>query len=369
MPAGRRASPLTRHLLRTLLLTVACLFLAVPPAGAGGGARAGRKPTLSQLKRQANQAAARFSRARAAYERLNNQIAKLERQVGQLRAEMVPLRQAVTRRAVAVYTGTRELDALSELGSRADLVDSARGARLVIQASAHDFEGIETLAASAAELRDRQRVLDLRKKEQEAALDRLEGERRDVELRLAIMARAGQELQSRLLRAPPRQGPDRASRSGRSAADPPSSPAPAAEAVADPASIPVATNLICPVRGPVAFTDSWGDPRSGGRRHKGTDLMSPPGTDNVAVVSGQIERHHSGAGGLAIYLLGDDGHTYYYAHLAEVVGPNRRAAQGELIGKTGNSGNARGGSTHTHFEIHPGGGEAVNPYPTIAAHC
>lgn len=323
---------------------------------------------MSQLKRQANQAAARFSRARAAYERLNNQIARLERQVGELRAQIVPLRQAVTRRAVTVYKGARELDALSELGSQPDPVESARGARLIIEASAHDFEAIESLVASAAELRDRQRALDLRKKDQEAALDRLEGERRDVELRLAIMARAGQELQSRLLRAPPRQGPDRASRSSR-AADPPSSPAPAPEALLDPASIPVATNFICPIRGPMAFTDSWGDPRSGGRRHKGTDLMSPPGTDNVAVVSGQIERHHSGAGGLSIYLNGDDGHTYFYAHLAEVVGPNRRVAQGELIGKTGNSGNARGGSTHTHFEIHPGDGEAVNPYPTIAAHC
>jgi murein DD-endopeptidase MepM/ murein hydrolase activator NlpD len=89
----------------------------------------------------------------------------------------------------------------------------------------------------------------------------------------------------------------------------------------------------------------------------------------VAVVSGQIARHHSGAGGLAIYLYGDDGATYYYAHLSEVVGPDRRVAQGEVVARTGNSGNARGGAPHTHFEIHPGGAEAVNPYPSVRAVC
>jgi murein DD-endopeptidase MepM/ murein hydrolase activator NlpD len=340
-----------------------CLLLAVPPAGAGGRARPERKPTASELKRQANQAAARYSRARAVYERLNNEIARLERKVGELRSQMRPLREAVTKRAVAVYMGPRGFEALANLSRQSDPVQSARGVRIVSQASARDLAAIEALAASAAELRDRQEALDVRKEQQQAALDRLEGERRDVELKLAIMARQGQELQARLLR----ERPQRASRSQRAAPAP--APAPVAAPGVDPASIPVATNFICPIAGPVAYSDSWGDARGGGRRHKGTDLMNPHGTPNVAVVSGSIERHNSGAGGLSIYLRGDDGHTYFYAHLSEVVGPDRRVAQGEVIARTGNSGNARGGSPHTHFEIHPNGGPAVNPYPTIAAHC
>jgi murein DD-endopeptidase MepM/ murein hydrolase activator NlpD len=97
--------------------------------------------------------------------------------------------------------------------------------------------------------------------------------------------------------------------------------------------------------------------------------MSPSGTDNVAVVSGTFERHHSGAGGLAVYLQGDDGHTYYYAHLREVVGSDRRVAQGELIGKTGATGNARAGSPHTHFEFHPEGGKALPSYALLKAAC
>ena len=65
--------------------------------------------------------------------------------------------------------------------------------------------------------------------------------------------------------------------------------------------IPVVTDFVCPIRGPLTFTDTWAAPRPGGRRHEGTDLMNPYGTPNVAVVSGGFETHHSGLGGLSIY--------------------------------------------------------------------
>ena len=70
-------------------------------------------------------------------------------------------------------------------------------------------------------------------------------------------------------------------------------------------------------------------------------------------------------------MQGQDGNTYYYAHLSDYVCGARAVAAGELIGHVGNTGDAAGGPTHLHFEIRPGGpnGRAIDPYPTLASHC
>ena len=126
---------------------------------------------------------------------------------------------------------------------------------------------------------------------------------------------------------------------------------------------------ICPVQGPRAFTNDWGQPRSGGRRHQGNDILSPRGTPVVASVSGTVSPHNSGMGGISYYLRGDDGNTYFGTHLDSLSGASGRVSAGTVIGRVGNSGNARGGPTHLHFEIHPGGRGPVNPYPTLSRYC
>ncbi|HLF59914.1 MAG TPA: peptidoglycan DD-metalloendopeptidase family protein [Acidimicrobiia bacterium] len=132
-------------------------------------------------------------------------------------------------------------------------------------------------------------------------------------------------------------------------------------------------SFICPFTpGRTSFIDSWGFPRSGGRRHKGTDLMAAYGEPVYAVASGVVRLSNSSLGGKSIWLSGDNGIGFYYAHLSDYnVGSGSRVSQGQTIGFNGNSGNASAGAPHVHFEIHPGGSgaPAVNPYPTVAAAC
>jgi murein DD-endopeptidase MepM/ murein hydrolase activator NlpD len=130
----------------------------------------------------------------------------------------------------------------------------------------------------------------------------------------------------------------------------------------------VIKGLVCPVPGG-AFSNDWGQPRSGGRVHQGTDVFAPAGTQNLAIIGGSVSYASEDLGGQVAYLNGSDGNVYYYAHLSQFVGGARSVAQGEVIGLTGNTGNAAGNSPHTHFEIRLGGATKVNPYPTLAAIC
>ncbi|MGH9194708.1 MAG: murein hydrolase activator EnvC family protein, partial [Acidimicrobiia bacterium] len=130
--------------------------------------------------------------------------------------------------------------------------------------------------------------------------------------------------------------------------------------------------FVCPVDGPSSFRDSWGESRSGGRRHQGVDIFAAYGTPTAAVVDGVILRMSSSSlGGLTLYLRGSDGSEYFYAHLARYaeVSVGQHVPAGTHVAYVGNSGNARGTAPHLHFEIHPGGGGAINPYPTVKAAC
>jgi len=128
---------------------------------------------------------------------------------------------------------------------------------------------------------------------------------------------------------------------------------------------------VCPVQGPVSFRDDFGEPRSGGRGHKGNDMFAARGTPVVAVTNGSVFFQGDRLGGNAAYLNGVDANTYYFAHLDDYVGGARAVKAGEVIGHVGNTGDASDGPTHLHFEIRPGGpnGAAIDPYPTISAHC
>ena len=135
---------------------------------------------------------------------------------------------------------------------------------------------------------------------------------------------------------------------------------------------PASGNGACPVAGAVSFTDSWGAPRSGGRTHQGVDMIAARGTPLVAIFSGTIKRiSTSSLGGKTLWLRAANGDEFYYAHLDGygAISVGQSVAEGYVVGYNGSSGNAPEWLPHLHFEFHPGGGIAVNPYPLVKSIC
>jgi peptidoglycan LD-endopeptidase LytH len=129
--------------------------------------------------------------------------------------------------------------------------------------------------------------------------------------------------------------------------------------------------MTCPIGQPNGFIDSWGFPRSGGRRHQGVDMFAAFGMPLLAAADGTITRvFQSSLGGLSVDLVDGLGHRYYYAHLsAAYVVAGQQVRVGQLVGANGNSGNARSTPPHLHWQFHPGSGGPVNPFPLAAALC
>lgn len=135
---------------------------------------------------------------------------------------------------------------------------------------------------------------------------------------------------------------------------------------------PPSSGGACPVAGAVFFSDTWGQPRSGGRSHQGVDMMAAAGTPLAAIYSGTVSLKVNSLGGNTIWLTSGSGDQYYYAHLqsyASGLSSGQSVSEGQVIGTVGSSGNASSTYPHLHFEYHPGGGSAVNPYPLVKSIC
>ncbi len=125
----------------------------------------------------------------------------------------------------------------------------------------------------------------------------------------------------------------------------------------------------CPVRGSHEFIDSWGFPRSGGRRHKGVDVLATIGTPIVAPANGVVSFRSNRVGGRSFHLVDEFGNYYYGTHMSGYGDIEGEVRAGQVIGYVGDDGNAAG-IPHLHFEIHPGGrGNPINPYGDTAAVC
>lgn len=141
-----------------------------------------------------------------------------------------------------------------------------------------------------------------------------------------------------------------------------------------------ANGVVCPVPG-AQFVNDWHYPRSGGRKHKGTDLFADEGTPILATADGTVRRRNevdrwrpgseSGLGGKSVTVTTEPGTWWYYAHLDEIdddIEPGARVRAGQKIGTVGNTGNARHTPPHLHIGYYPGG-TAQNPFPHLRPAC
>ncbi len=150
----------------------------------------------------------------------------------------------------------------------------------------------------------------------------------------------------------------------------------------------VPNHIVFPLVGPAQyFAGDFGAPRPQGP-HEGNDIMSVRHAPAVAAEAGKVAfETGSGRAGCMLRLYGKSGTEYVYIHLNNDLGPTndnkgncvqgvsfakglkdgQKVAAGQLVGYVGDSGDADGLQPHLHFEIHPNGGAAVDPYDTLQA--
>lgn len=132
------------------------------------------------------------------------------------------------------------------------------------------------------------------------------------------------------------------------------------------------TIAVFPVKPACYYTDTFGDPRGTDRRHEGVDIIAKKGQELVAVADGTITKVYTAdtamLSGNAVRLTAADGTYFFYAHLdsfAPGIGVGTKVVAGQVLGGVGSTGDTN--TDHLHFEVHPKGGESVNPYPIVKA--
>ncbi|HEY3210792.1 MAG TPA: peptidoglycan DD-metalloendopeptidase family protein [Actinomycetota bacterium] len=308
---------------------------------------------LAVVQAQLDRLAGQYAAAQTRYAQTQDRIDQVHVRIQRVRARMGRIQAALGARAREAYESggisTVELllssSSFSQFSDRVEYLGSlAKGdSNLLIQASVTG----EQLRRAQSDLTDLSRT-------QAATVASLSRNKADIARKLQEARALEAKLADRLARE-------------RAAA------AAAARARAEAArrAIGGAGLQACPVGQPRTYYDDFGDPRPGGRRHQGIDLLAPLGTPIYAAQPGRFEQNYNDLGGTSALVYGDSGDYTYYAHMSSYAGvPNgAHVAAGTMIGHVGNSGDARGGPYHLHFEYHPGGGAAVDPYRLLKAVC
>jgi peptidoglycan LD-endopeptidase LytH len=316
------------------------------------------KSRMSEIQGELNAATHKIEDLRTREDKLKTRLGDISQRIEDVRKDQKHLEKRVIEAAKNLYKsgGADMLEALltadsfSELSSRAQVLN---------RMSQRDTRAFVAYARSEDELKDLTAELEEREGELESTREALSDEADALQAKFEGVSAEYDELKKKLAAQAARR------KAAAAAAPAPQSSTPSAA----PIHVPATNGMACPVAGAVSFIDSWGFPRSGGRLHQGVDMMAAYGTPIVAITSGNIT--YAGYGGSAgnwLVLSGDDGHAYWYMHNQSNIVTGGHVSAGQQIATVGDTGNATG-TPHLHFEYHPGGGGAVNPYPLVASIC
>lgn len=295
-----------------------------------------RRKVVAIAQAKADAAQIRVARAQDVIQGLRDQEKVILASRAKLDAELEATRATIRRRAIDIYAGA-DIDQLDYLLRADDLSTLARRVDVVGQAQRIDSQLISKVVDQQAQLDSNVKALELVVRQKQDDLALLLEDQRIVEEELS-------KVQTEL------------------------------NNVNDSAAIAL-NGFVFPVAPPFSFVDTFGAPRMTGTKyshsHEGVDIFAARGTPLLATTRGIIAKKGVAVlGGNKLWLVGADGTQYYYAHLTQF-GPGIEdgaiVEAGQVLGSVGNTGNALTTPPHLHFEIHPGGGPAINPFPILDA--
>ncbi|MCX5302754.1 peptidoglycan DD-metalloendopeptidase family protein [Streptomyces sp. NBC_00160] len=102
------------------------------------------------------------------------------------------------------------------------------------------------------------------------------------------------------------------------------------------------------------------------KRHTGLDFPVPMNTPVMAVTDGTVTAKWNQFYGNMVIVTAPDGTETWYCHLASAKIRSGSVKAGDVIAYAGSTGNSSG--PHLHLEVHPGGGDAVDPLRWLRGH-
>ncbi len=267
------------------IVTALAVTFAAPGAYASSDPLRDAQNRITAAQESADRAAAAYDAAQTTYYTLEEAARTTRGNIASLRATQHGLSESVVERVVALYMRAGETD-FDNLLNGSNVLDAARRATLGAAANAHDDAVIGRLRATTQDLDIRQASLRSQLADAKTALDQVRSEQQSLEQSLNDARQAEQDLRGRLERE--RRASEFAARSRRAeaAATSSSSSSSSSSSGSASSSSPVSTDQpgqiivsgewVCPVQGPVSFTDTFGAPRSG-HTHKGVDMFAARG--------------------------------------------------------------------------------------------